>query len=90
MLTKGIEAVLLRAISDTAFADALFEDAEKALAEYNLTAEDIAKFKGLFSKDSNDTQSAASGSRKSFDNMVPNRQPGNQGWTNHNEIALKA
>ena len=42
-----IEVILSRAMSDSAFADALFADPEKALAEYGLSPEVIAKFKGM-------------------------------------------
>lgn len=42
-----IESILSRAMSDPAFADALLADAEKALAEYNLTPEEMAKFKEM-------------------------------------------
>ena len=41
------QTVLSRMMSEPAFADAVFADASKALAEYNLTAEEAAKFKGL-------------------------------------------
>ena len=41
------ETILTRMMSDSAFADAVFTDTEKALAEYNLSAEDLAKFKEL-------------------------------------------
>jgi hypothetical protein len=85
MPTKCIEAVLLRAMSDTAFADALFEDADKALAGYDLTAKEIAKFKGLFSMDHSNTSAAAAERRKLLSNSLPD----NQASTNHNEAALK-
>ena len=41
------ETILARMMNDTAFAEAVFTDAAKALAEYNLSTEDLAKFKGL-------------------------------------------
>ena len=73
MLTKTIEAVLSRAMSDRPFADALFANAEKALAEYNLTAGEIAKFKGLFSMDFEVIASAEPEERHSFANIVRTR-----------------
>ena len=85
MPTKDIEAVLLRAMSDRAFADALFEDAEKALAGYDLTTKEVAKFKGLFSIDRNSMSSATVERRKLFSNSRTN----NQASTNHNKVALK-
>ncbi len=42
-----LETILSRAMSDPAFADALFADPEKALAEYDLSAEEIAIFKNI-------------------------------------------
>ena len=41
------QTILSRMIEEPAFADAVFTDAAKALAEYNLSAEELAKFKGL-------------------------------------------
>ena len=73
MLTKTIEAVLSRAMSDKSFADALFANAEKALAEYNLTAAEIAKFKGLFSMDVEVIAASAPEERRSFTNIVRTR-----------------
>ena len=42
-----METVLTRAMSDPAFAEALFADPEKALAEYHLPGETIEKFKNI-------------------------------------------
>jgi hypothetical protein len=47
MSMKGIESVLSRAMSDSAFADALFADAEKALAGFDLTPEEITKLQKI-------------------------------------------
>lgn len=44
---SNLETILNRMMSDSAFADAVFDNAASALAEYNLSAEDIDKFKGL-------------------------------------------
>lgn len=52
-----IEIILSRMMNDPAFADVVFADAETALAEYNLSAEEVMKFKGL--------------SRAQFDVMTP-------------------
>jgi hypothetical protein len=42
-----IETILSRAMCDDAFAEQLFTDAETALAEYDLSADEVAKFRGL-------------------------------------------
>ena len=41
------QTILSRMIEDPAFAESVFTDAAKALAEYNLPAEELAKFQGL-------------------------------------------
>ena len=41
------EKILTRMMSEPAFADAVFANAEKALAEYNLSSEEAAKFEDL-------------------------------------------
>ena len=52
-----IETILTRMMQDPAFAEAIFSDAEKALTEYSLSAEEASKFKEL--------------SRAQFDAMDP-------------------
>jgi hypothetical protein len=47
MPTKSVEEILHRAMSDRAFTELLFANPEKALAGYNLSAEDLATFKGI-------------------------------------------
>jgi hypothetical protein len=42
-----IETILSRAMSDPVFAEALFADPEKALAEYELPADVLARFKSM-------------------------------------------
>lgn len=44
---SAVEAILTRMMQDPAFAEAIFSDAEKALAEYSLSAEEASKFKEL-------------------------------------------
>ena len=79
----SVETILSRMISDSAFADSVFADAEKALADYKLSAEEIAKFKGL--------------TRAHFEEMVPEErkslaigdpEDSPPGSRNHNETAL--
>ncbi len=41
------ETILSRMMSDAKFAEAVFTDAAQALAEYNLPAEELAKFQTL-------------------------------------------
>jgi len=42
-----LENILSRAMSDAEFAEQLFTDAEKALAEYDLTADDLNRMKHM-------------------------------------------
>ena len=69
------ETILTRMMNDATFADAVIANAEKALAEYNLSAEDIAKFKSM-SYEQFGSLAANPEERKSF------------GWENHNETLL--
>ena len=64
-----LEPILARAMSDIAFAEALFADPENALAGYNLPADEIAKFKGMPRADFEDFASASPEDRKSFVSM---------------------
>jgi len=72
-----IETVLSRMMSEPAFAQQLFADAEKALTGYDLSAEDVTQLKGMSPADFEAFASASPEERKSF------------GWQNHNETALK-
>jgi hypothetical protein len=65
MSTEAVESVLSRAMSDAAFADTLFANAEKALSGFDLTGEEVEKFKGLSRADF-DTLMASPEERKSF------------------------
>jgi len=42
-----IETILTRMMNDTAFADTVFADAQRALAEYNLPHDELSKFREL-------------------------------------------
>ena len=55
-----IETILSRAMNDDAFAEQLFTDAETALAEYDLSADEVEKLKGM--------------SRAQFDAMPPDER----------------
>ena len=80
------EIILTRMMSDPAFAESVFSDAAKALAEYNLSAEDLAKFQKLTRAQ---FTSMAPEERKSFGIMVDERTGGRPGGgTNHNETLL--
>ena len=86
----SVETILSRMISDSAFADAVFTDAEKALAEYKLSAEEIAKFKGLSRAH---FESMLPEDRKSFlivgyPGAIGDPQDNPPGSKNHNETAL--
>lgn len=78
-----LETILTRMMNDPAFAESVFANAEKALAEYSLPVEELAKFKAM--------------SRTEFSNMIkpeerkslggigdPTDLP--PGSKNHNEI----
>ena len=47
MSAKGIQEVLSRAMTDTAFARSLFEDAPRVLSGYDLTPQELERFKEL-------------------------------------------
>jgi|GEM_PF-2127453 len=47
MSTKGIESVVSRAMSDDGFIESLLADPDQALADFDLTAEEIARFKSM-------------------------------------------
>jgi len=83
------ETILSRMMSDAKFAEAVFTDAGKALAEYNLSAEDLAKFKGL---DRAQFEAMTPEERKSFvvGIVVHDRGGGPLGASNHNQSALSA
>ena len=70
----SVETILSRMISDSAFAEAVFADAEKALAEYKLSAEEVAKFKEL--------------TRAHFTSMTTEERKSFALTQNHNETAL--
>jgi len=61
-----IETILSRAMSDPAFAEQLFTNADQALAGYELTAEEIAKLKGMSRGDLNAMTALAPEERKSM------------------------
>jgi len=64
MLT--IEIILSRMMNEPAFADSVFADAEKALAEYELSVDEIAKFEDMSRTDFETYASASPEERKSF------------------------
>ena len=61
-----IKTILDRMMNEPAFADAVFADMEKALAEYGLSADDIAKFKEISRADFEIFSSASPEERKSL------------------------
>jgi len=66
MLTKDIQAILARAVSDRAFADELYANTDQALAGYSLTADEMIKLKRLFSLQSDECAAASPENCKSF------------------------
>ena len=61
-----ITIILNRMINEPAFAEALIATPEKALAEYNLPADEIAQFKGLSQADFEALASQAPEERRSL------------------------
>jgi hypothetical protein len=61
-----LETILSRMMNEPAFASAVFTDTENALAEYKLSAEEIAKFKGITRADFEALTSHAPEERKSL------------------------
>jgi hypothetical protein len=47
MSAQSVEIILIRAMSDAAFADMLFTDIEHALSGYELTDEERSRFEGM-------------------------------------------
>ena len=78
------ETILTRMMNDSVFANAVFADAERALAgyDYDLSTEEIAKFKGL-TRTQFDALVAIPEERKSFGILVDERKGGKnpiEGW----------
>ena len=63
---SNIENVLGRMITESSFAESVFADAEIALAEYDLSSEEVAKFKDLSRADFEAYASTSPEERKSF------------------------
>ena len=61
-----IETILTRMMNDAAFADAVLTDADKALAVYDLSPDEFAKFRNLSRADFEAYASASPEERKSF------------------------
>ncbi len=61
-----LETILTRAMSDPAFADLLLADPEKALAGYDLTAEEVASLKSMTRADFGALSADAPEERKSM------------------------
>jgi len=61
-----INTILSRMMKEPTFAEAVFANAEGALAEYNLSSDDIAKFKSISLADFEAFTSASPEQRKSF------------------------
>jgi len=61
-----IKTILERMMNEPAFAKSVLADAGKALTEYNLPAEELAKFQGLSPSDFSAFTSTSPEERKSF------------------------
>jgi hypothetical protein len=61
-----IESILNRMMNEPAFANAVFADSEKALTEYNLSAEEFSRLNKISRADFEKFASTAPEERKSF------------------------
>jgi hypothetical protein len=64
------ETILTRMMSEPAFAEAVFTDAEKTLAEYNLPVEEFSRLNKISRTDFEKFASTAPEERKSFATTV--------------------
>jgi hypothetical protein len=84
MSAQAIETILSRAMSDATFAESLFTDSEKAVAGYDLTAEELAGVKKMSRTEFGKFAAAAPEERKSMMNIP---LPGGT-KINHNQTIL--
>ena len=77
MSSTSVETILTRAMSDNAFANRLFSNPEKAMAGFDLTAEEIANLKGITRAEFDKFAMSSPEERKSF------------GYGNHNQTILR-
>jgi hypothetical protein len=75
MSIKDVEVVLSRAMSDTAYADLLFSDVEKAVAGFELTAEEISNLRAL-TRAEFDKLNSSPEERKSFMRILNHNESG--------------
>jgi hypothetical protein len=71
MTTQAVAAILSRAMGDPSFAELLLSDADKAIADYDLTAEEVAHLKGMSHADFEQAAAGAPEQRKSFGTLLP-------------------
>jgi hypothetical protein len=69
MSATSVETILSRAMSNAKFADQLFTNPDQALAGFDLTGEEVEKFKGMSRADF-DSILASPEERKSFTNAM--------------------
>ena len=65
-----LETILTRMMSDAEFADQLFANTEKALAEYSLSAEEFSRLNNISRADFDKFASTVPEERKSFATTV--------------------
>jgi hypothetical protein len=65
-----VEAILTHAMNDAEFADLLFADAEKTLAGYELSAEELASLKSMSRAEFDASFASAPEQRKSFGTLL--------------------
>ena len=81
-----LETILTRAMSDAAFADQLFADSAKALAGYNLTAEEMTALNSMSRADLGKISSTSLEERKSLtivSNILAKKSDTARGATNN-------
>ena len=66
MSPEAVESILSRAMGDAAFADLLFRDPDEALAGFDLTPDEAAKFKSMSRADFDQWSHLSAEERKSF------------------------
>ena len=66
MSTQALQAVLSRAMVDTAFADLLFSDPERALTGYDLTSAEVGTLRSMGRATVEQLAKALPEDRKSF------------------------
>jgi len=76
-----VETILTRMMNETDFVNAVFDDADKALAEYNLSTDEVSKFKSMSHANFKSLVSLSPEERKSFSTVRRSSSTGSLGET---------